>query len=94
MNQKQLLNYIHQNKSLFSKFDPHEFAIGIQVEFEHTTDPAVAAKIASDHLSETDDYYTKLMRAKLIDEPLKYTRAIENLLAVRWRKPPRTSPSS
>jgi hypothetical protein len=33
---------------------------GIAVEMEHLDDPAVAEKIARDHLEELPDYYDKL----------------------------------
>jgi hypothetical protein len=83
LNLKQTLNYIHQNKEKFKQFDPHEFALGIQVEFEHTDNPAESAKIATDHLGETDNYYSKLVKDGLVDEPLKYTQAIERLLMIK-----------
>ena len=37
---------------------------GIQVELEHTTDPAVAREIALDHIAELPDYYTRLARVE------------------------------
>jgi len=37
-----------------------ELAMGIEIEKEHTDDPAIAEKIARDHLAEMPDYYTKL----------------------------------
>lgn len=45
-----------------SAFDPEELARGVQVEREHTPDPAVAREIAMDHLTEFPDYYTRLDR--------------------------------
>ena len=80
MNIKKTLKYIIKNRNKFTDFDPHEFAIGIQVEFEHTDDPEEASQIASDHLNENGKYYSKLMAARLVDEELKYTKVIENLL--------------
>jgi hypothetical protein len=41
-------------------FDPEALAKGRRVETEHTTDPAVAEEIASDHLAENPRYYDKL----------------------------------
>jgi hypothetical protein len=38
---------------------------GAQHELEHTNDPAVALKIALDHLSKDPAYYTKLRAANL-----------------------------
>lgn len=37
---------------------------GIQVEKEHTADPAIAQQIALDHLAERPDYYTMLKSAE------------------------------
>lgn len=43
-----------------SYFDPGQLAAGTEVEFEHTTDKALARKIAKDHLVEDPAYYIKL----------------------------------
>jgi len=43
-------------------FDPIQLAAGIEVEMEHTTDPAIATEIAMDHLAEDPDYYVKLKK--------------------------------
>jgi hypothetical protein len=48
----------------------HEFEVGIEVEKEHTQDRALASKIASDHLREDPTYYTKLLAAGLVNEPV------------------------
>ena len=45
--------------------DPHQLAMGIQVEMEHTNDKQIAEKIARDHLAENPKYYTILRAAKL-----------------------------
>lgn len=42
--------------------DPQELAMGIEIEYEHTTDMETAKRIALDHLSELKDYYTRLKR--------------------------------
>jgi len=42
--------------------DPEELKKGIEVEMEHTTNKALAKRIALDHLSEMKDYYTKLAK--------------------------------
>lgn len=47
------------------KVDPHQLAMGIEVETEHTDDSDAAEKIARDHLAEDPEYYTKLKKAKL-----------------------------
>lgn len=44
------------------KFDPEQLEIGVQIEKEHTEDPAVAEQIAKDHLDEIPDYYTRLVQ--------------------------------
>lgn len=52
------------------EYDPKELALGIAVESEHTNDPAMAKRIACDHLSEFGGkyYYTKL---KQLEDELK-----------------------
>lgn len=42
------------------KYDQRELKMGRKVEMEHTTDPKVSEEIASDHLEEIPDYYTRL----------------------------------
>ena len=42
--------------------DPDELKMGIEVEMEHTTDPEISKRIALDHLTEIDDYYTRLAK--------------------------------
>jgi hypothetical protein len=42
--------------------DKEELAKGIEVESEHTPNEEMAKRIALDHLSEMDDYYTKLAK--------------------------------
>ncbi len=44
------------------KHDPDELKMGIEVEYEHTTNPLLSRKISLDHLTETPDYYTRLKR--------------------------------
>lgn len=46
-------------------YDPEQLAIGIKEEMEHTDNPAIAGKIAKDHLDESRDYYRKLKKAGL-----------------------------
>ena len=41
-------------------FDHMQIKRGIEVEMEHTSNPAVAKRIALDHLAEIPDYYTRL----------------------------------
>ena len=50
--------------------DPDELKMGIEVEYEHTTNPMISRKIAMDHLEEIPDYYTRLK--KLEDEAEDY----------------------
>lgn len=42
--------------------DAKELAMGIEVEYEHTTDTETAKRIAMDHLAELKDYYTRLKK--------------------------------
>jgi len=42
--------------------DPKELAMGIKVELEHSSCPILAKKISLDHLSEIEDYYTRLKK--------------------------------
>lgn len=58
-----------ENVSL-NEFDPGELKRGIEVEREHTNDPCVALMIATDHLAEFRDYYTRLK--KMEDEARKF----------------------
>ena len=46
-----------------------ELKAGIAVEMEHTGDQETAKRIALDHLSEDPEYYEKLAKAGLVDEP-------------------------
>jgi hypothetical protein len=52
-----------------------ELKAGMDVEMEHTNDPETAKRIALDHLSEDPEYYEKLAKAGLVDEP----SALKNL---------------
>ena len=45
---------------LDSKFPEDQMEKGIEVEYEHTDDPAIAKEIAKDHLVEDDEYYDYL----------------------------------
>jgi hypothetical protein len=58
-----------------------ELEMGIEVEKEHTDSLEKAKEIAMDHLSENPNYYTKLIKSKLADEP----KAIEIYRKLRKR---------
>ena len=47
-------------KDFKGTYDPKELKMGIEIEYEHTTNPMIAERIAKDHLSEFSDYYTRL----------------------------------
>lgn len=49
--------------------DKKEFMVGRIVEREHTDNQKQAEEIALDHLTEKPDYYSRLYRAGLMDEP-------------------------
>jgi hypothetical protein len=51
-----------------TSIDPKELAMGMKVELEHTGDERLAKEIASDHLSEDPQYYSRLKQAGLADE--------------------------
>jgi hypothetical protein len=57
-----------------SDFDPKEFAMGVEVEMEHTNDTEKAKDIVKDHLTEDPKYYTKLKTIEKTD------------LTSRWEK--------
>lgn len=42
------------------EYDPEQIKKGLEVEKEHTDNPLVALEIATDHLEEFPDYYTRL----------------------------------
>jgi len=44
------------------QFDEKELAAGIKVEMEHTSNKIMAERIAKDHLTEINDYYTRLTK--------------------------------
>lgn len=48
-----------------SDYDPDQLKAGIEVEMEHTDDPAVASKICKDHLDENKRYYEILKKVGL-----------------------------
>ena len=65
--------FISAGKSFEDKFkesdaDPKQLEIGTLVEMEHTTIKVLSKKIALDHLAEHSNYYTKLIKAGLVDE--------------------------
>lgn len=59
-----------------------QLKLGIEVESEHTTDPAVAREIALDHLAELPDYYSRLRK---MEQPLAESLAPRDL-AARFRQ--------
>ena len=46
-----------------------QLELGVAVESEHADNKEVAKEIALDHLWEDPEYYTKLVKAGLVDEP-------------------------
>ncbi len=52
------------------EFDKEQLKKGIEVEYEHTTNPIISKKIAMDHLVEIPDYYDRLERME--DEAEEY----------------------
>lgn len=54
--------YANEKNFTAEDADPDELAMGIKVEMEHTSNRAIAERIALDHLSEIKDYYTRLKK--------------------------------
>jgi len=52
-----------------SDFDPKQLKVGIEVEMEHVDSRDAAREIAMDHLAEDPNYYKKLYKADILDEP-------------------------
>jgi prefoldin subunit 5 len=50
-----------ETENFIKDYDPYEFLIGATIELEHTSDVIEAMRIASDHLDEVPDYYSKLL---------------------------------
>ena len=50
------------DKKVPSDFDEEQIKWGIEIEMEHTDDPAIAREISIDHLTEDPEYYTKLRK--------------------------------
>ncbi len=57
------------------EFDPVALARGIEIEREHTNDPAVAREIAMDHLAEHPDYYDEKRGLPAMEERLSADEA-------------------
>jgi len=59
-----LSSIVSEGKSSKGKkeYDEKELKMGMKVEMEHTTFPAIARKISKDHLAEIPDYYTRLAK--------------------------------
>ena len=51
------------------EIDDKQLKVGTAVEKEHTSDPKAAKEIAIDHLTEDPEYYSKLIKSGLVDEP-------------------------
>ena len=49
--------------------DKKEFIVGFLVEKEHTNKSSIAKEIALDHLTEDPQYYSKLYKTGILDEP-------------------------
>ncbi len=57
----------HEDKT-DHQFDPHELAMGIEDELEHTLDERTAKNIAKDHLNQFPDYYSRLRRMRIMSQ--------------------------
>ena len=65
-------------------FDPKALKAGTAVEMEHVNSKDKAREIAMDHLAEDPNYYKKLSKADLVDEP-----KAKKLLEAVWKTSPR-----
>ena len=51
-----------RSKDFDGKYDIEELNMGIEVEYEHTTSSLISERIARDHLSECENYYSRLKK--------------------------------
>lgn len=51
-----------RSKDFKGTYDPKQIEMGIKVEMEHTSCPLIAERITKDHLAESPDYYTRLLK--------------------------------
>lgn len=56
------------DKSNIDNVNKKELAVGILIEKEHTNNILEAVAIALDHLTEKEDYYSKLIASGIVDE--------------------------
>lgn len=70
-----------KSKGQDNGYDPEQIKMGMEVEKEHTSIPALARKISYDHLSEIPNYYTLLdkmessakgVKESILDDIAKY----------------------
>ena len=47
-----------------TKYDLQQLLLGIKIELEHTSDKMIALEIATDHLEDIPDYYTRLLNMR------------------------------
>ena len=47
-----------------TKYDLQQLLLGIKIELEHTSDKMIALEIATDHLEDIPDYYTRLFNMR------------------------------
>jgi len=71
-----------------SDFDPKKIKQGVEVELEHTDDPAIASEIAMDHLMEDQEYYHKLKTIEKSKNPslLQYFDVIYEFIKAGRRR--------
>jgi len=60
-----------KNERQQQAFDKDQLEQGTEVEYEHTDDPAIAKRIAQDHLTEHPQYYTALEAMEKMLEEMK-----------------------
>lgn len=68
------------------KADPFELQVGVQVEFEHTTDREKAERIALQHITEDPKYYWRMYKAGLATKE-ELGEQLWDACLEKWGKP-------
>lgn len=66
------------------RYSAKELAIGTEVELEHTSDRAVARRIAKDHLDEDPKYYSHLAECGMLHNPTLAPQKENGVRAIFW----------
>jgi hypothetical protein len=66
------------------RYSAKELAIGTEVELEHTSDRAIARRIAKDHLDEDPKYYSHLAECGMLHNPTLAPQKENGVRAIFW----------